>query len=79
VVGSGLVALRTLAKRGAQSGGRFILKADEMTAMNLVIELHDAQMDVITIKDMERAIALVNEEWRNKRMTPILEKEKNHG
>ncbi len=33
----------------------------------------------LEIKDMERAIALVNEEWRNKRMTSILEKEKNHG
>lgn len=74
VVGNGLAALRAVARRGLDSN-RFILKAEEMTAMNLVTELHDAQMDVVTIKDMERAIALVNEERRGKRMVPIIEKQ----
>lgn len=73
VVSSGLVALRTVARRGLESN-KFILRADEMTALNTVMELHDAQMDVITIKDMEGAIKLVSEEMRNKRMVPIIEK-----
>ena len=73
VVRDGLQALRELGKRGAVTGS-FVLKASEMNALNTVMELHDAQMDVVTLKDMDRAIALVREEYRLKKMTPILEK-----
>jgi hypothetical protein len=73
VVRDGLQALRDVAKRGAVSGS-FVLKAHEMNAMNTVMELHDAQMDVVTLKDMDAAIALVREEYRLRKMTPILEK-----
>ena len=45
-----------------------------MSAINLVTELHDAQMDVITVKDMENAFKLVENEWRQKKMNPIVEK-----
>jgi hypothetical protein len=38
------------------------------------MELHDAQMEVVTLRDMDEAIALVSEEFRLKKMTPILEK-----
>jgi hypothetical protein len=38
------------------------------------MELHDAQMEVVTLKDMDAAIALVREEFRLKKMTSILEK-----
>jgi hypothetical protein len=38
------------------------------------MELHDAQMEVVTLRDMDEAIALVREEFRLKKMTPILEK-----
>jgi hypothetical protein len=73
VVKEGLMALRAVGKRGAESG-RFILKATEMTALNEFMELHDAQMEVVTLKDMDAAIALVREEFRLKKMTSILEK-----
>ena len=73
VVKEGLLALRAVGKRGVESG-RFILKAAEMTALNELMELHDAQMEVVTLKDMDAAIALVREEYRLKKMTPILEK-----
>jgi hypothetical protein len=73
VVRDGLQALRDVGKRGAASGS-FILKAHEMNALNSVMELHDAQMDVVTLKDMDAAIGLVREEYRLKKMTPILEK-----
>jgi hypothetical protein len=36
------------------------------------MELHDAQLEVITLKDMENAINLVNEELRQKKMRPIV-------
>lgn len=75
VVRDGLQALRDVGRRGAVSGS-FVLKAQEMNALNSVMELHDAQMDVVTLKDMDKAIALVREEFRLKKMTPILEKQK---
>ena len=70
VVNAGLRALRSVGKRGLDSN-KFILKADEMLVLNEAMELHDAQLDVITIKDMERALHIVQEEIRNKRATPI--------
>ena len=73
VVKEGLLALRAVGRRGAESG-RFILKAVEMTALNEFMELHDAQMEVVTLRDMDEAIALVQEEFRLKKMTPIVEK-----
>lgn len=72
VVQAGLDALHAVAKRGAASG-RFILRAEEMSALNTIMELHDAQMRVITVGDMDRAIALCKREYRAKRMRPIVE------
>ena len=72
VVAAGLEALRAVGRRGADTG-KFILKANEIRALNDVMELHDAQMDVIVLKDMERAIELVNKEYQLRRMTPIVE------
>ena len=72
VVTEGLDALRAVGRRGIETG-RFILKASEMNALNLVMELHDAQMDLITIKDMDKAVELVREEFRQRKMRPIVE------
>ena len=78
VVKDGLDALRDVGKRGVESG-RFILKSSEMNALNLVMELHDAQMDIITIKDMDKAVALVKEEFRQRKMRPIVEVKNENG
>jgi hypothetical protein len=75
VIQSGLDALHTVGKRGVQTN-RFVLKADEMNALNTLMELHDAQMEVITIKDMEKAFAIVESEYRARKMRPIVEKQK---
>jgi len=72
VVKEGLLAIRAVGARGLGSG-RFILKGAEMSALNEFMELHDAQMEVVTLKDMDAAIALVREEFRLKKMTSILE------
>jgi hypothetical protein len=69
----GLDALHAVGKRGAQSN-RFILRAEEMQALNTLMELHDAQMDAITVRDMERALKLVDEEFKQRKMRPIVEK-----
>ena len=70
---AGLDALHAVGKRGLASG-RFILKASELVAMNLVMEIHDAQLDNTTVKDMEKAMDIVSAEYRAKRMRPIVEK-----
>ena len=72
IIDDGLTALQSLGSRGLKLG-KFILKADEMQAINAAMELHDAQLDVITVKDMERALLLIKEVMRNKRATPIKE------
>jgi hypothetical protein len=36
------------------------------------MELHDAQLEVITLKDMENATKLVVEEFRQKKMRSIV-------
>lgn len=74
VVRLGSDALYAVGRRGAQTG-RFILRAEEMTALNTLMELHDAQMDVITIKDMEKAFKIVDAEYRARKMRPIVEKQ----
>jgi len=75
VVREGLDSLRAVGKRGADTN-KFILKADEMNALNLVMELHDAQMDLITIKDMDNAVAIVKKEFQQRKMRPIVEPKK---
>ena len=72
VVDAGLRALRSVGGRGLATK-KFILKAAEMAALNEAMELHDAQLEVITVKDMEQAIAIVHAEMKNKRATPIKE------
>jgi len=72
VVNDGLDALRSVGRRGVESG-RFILKSAEMNAMNIVMELHDAQLEIITLRDMEKAIDLVHQEFRQRKMRPIVE------
>jgi hypothetical protein len=67
VVDQGLDALHEVGKRGIETG-RFILKAHEMSHLNLLMELHDAQMEVITVKDMERAADLIAKEFDQRKM-----------
>jgi hypothetical protein len=70
VVKEGLDSLHDIGRRGIKDG-RFIVKAQEMNHLNTAMELHDAQMDVITIKDMEKAIELVNREFNQRKMRRI--------
>ena len=72
IVSAGLAALRSVGKRGLESG-RFILKADEMASLNEAMDLHDAQLEVSTVKEMERALEIVMQEIKYKRAVPIKE------
>jgi len=70
----GLDSLRDAARKGVANGNRFILNAKEMNDLNALMELHDAQMDVITVKHMEQAMKLIDKEHRSGKMTRIVEK-----
>jgi hypothetical protein len=64
-------ALYTLAKRGLTS--RFIVRGEELKALNLAMEIHDAQLEAVTVKQLEAAINFVNETVRLKKARPIVE------
>lgn len=71
---AGLDALYAVGQRGVQSK-RFILKAEELVAMNLAMEIHDAQLDNATVSDLEKALDIVVAEQRAKRTRAIVKKE----
>ena len=50
---------------------RFVPNAEQIKALQMLMELHDAQMDVITIKDMERALEFAKTQFVNKRVTVL--------
>jgi hypothetical protein len=74
IAGEGIQSILEVARRGVANGGRFILNAKEMNALNDLMELHDAQMDVITVRDLEQAMKLIDKEHRSGKMQRIVEK-----
>jgi len=54
----GRVAILRIIDRAKQHG-KFTPTGTEIQLLNLLMELHDAQMDVITVRDLEKALALV--------------------
>lgn len=65
-------ALLMVAARGIEAG-RFVLKAQELVAMNLVMELHDAQLDQTNVREMELAMEIIEKEYKHRKMRPIKE------
>jgi hypothetical protein len=65
-------ALFTMAKRGVEKE-RFAFTGLEMTAIKLVMDIHDAQLDDCTVKEMEQALFIVAEEVRQKKCRSILQ------
>jgi hypothetical protein len=73
---AGRNALYEVCSRGAETKTKFLCRGPEITALNALLELHDAQLDAITIKDMEKAVAMVEHEQKTGKMIPIKPKEK---
>jgi len=65
-------AIYTMGKRGIEKD-RFAFTGPEMAAVKLVMDLHDAQLDDCSVKEMEQALFIVNEEIRLKKCRPIVE------
>lgn len=67
-------ALYAVSRRGIDREYRFVLKAQELAAINLGMEIHDAQIEVTTIEQMEKAMNIVILEIKNRRTRVIMEK-----
>ncbi len=65
-------AIYTMGKRGIERN-RFAFTGPEMTAVKLVMDLHDEQLDNCVVREMEQALFIVQEEIRMKKARPILE------
>lgn len=67
---AGQDALLAVGQRGV-GVGRFVGTAQQLDAVRFIIELHDAQLDVVTVGDLDRAVRHVNEVIANKRARVI--------
>jgi hypothetical protein len=45
-----------------------------MRALNELIELHDAQMEVVTVNDIDKAVLIIERERQNKRTELVIDK-----
>lgn len=66
-------ALLTLARRGVERGYKFVVRAEELNAMNLCMQIHDAQLEAVTVRDLEQAMNDVMENLKHKRMRPVVQ------
>lgn len=64
-------ALKAMAERGVSLGDRFIFRAAELQAINHAMDIHDAQMDNITVQQLERAVMYVGGVIRAGKARPI--------
>lgn len=67
-------AIYTMGKRGHERNS-FVFTGPEMTAVKLVMDLHDVQLDDCTVREMEQALFIVEEHIRLKKARPIIKQE----
>lgn len=63
-------ALYEMACRGLESD-KFVFRGPEMQAVNLAMEIHDAQLEQSTVKELEEMTAYVNKQVRSMKARPI--------
>jgi hypothetical protein len=63
-------ALLAMSRRGLERD-RFLFTGLELTAMNLGMEVHDAQLDACTVGELEKALDFVAREIKAKRARAI--------
>lgn len=80
VITDGYQSLMAVIERGLKNGDRFILRAEEIAALNLHMELHDELMLVTCVRDIDQAIDLIKREHKAGRTTRIIDfmKDKTH-
>lgn len=64
-------AVYSMGVRG-HAKGSFVFTGPEMAAVKLIMDLHDSQLDDCTVKEMEKALFIVQEEIRLRKARPIV-------
>lgn len=67
-------ALLNMCQRAVRNGDRFIFTGPEMQAVNLGMEIHDAQIDQASVADLEKAIDLVQQRIMHRQAREIVQK-----
>lgn len=68
-------ALFEMVRRGMERDNRFVFTGPELAAVNLALEIHDAQLGACTVAELEKAIYVVQAEIRTNRARVIERKE----
>ena len=63
-----------MGRRGLKKGS-FRFTGDEMQKIKLLLEIHDAQLEATTVRDMEKALDYIAKQIMAGRATPVEEKE----
>ena len=66
-------AVYSMGVRGHEKGS-FLFTGPEMTAVKLVMDLHDTQLDNCTVREMEQALFIVEEELRLRKARAIVKR-----
>jgi hypothetical protein len=69
-IGEAQTAVFNMASRG-KDNHRFLFTGPEMQAVNVGMEVHDAQLDACTVAELEKAMDLVRREIRSQRVRVI--------
>jgi hypothetical protein len=64
-------AVYAMGVRGHEKGS-FVFTGPEMAAVKLIMDLHDSQLDECTVKEMEQALFIVEEEMRLRKARSIV-------
>lgn len=64
-------SILSMAQRGIAKGERFLFTGPELNAVNLAMEVHDAQIDKASVADLEKALAKVQAEIKAGRARPV--------
>ena len=75
LVKAGMHALRSLGARGADTG-KFIMRSDEMAALNEAMQLHDEQLEIVTVGELDRSQRIVRDVLMSKKVKVINDNEK---
>jgi hypothetical protein len=66
-------AVYSMGVRGYEKGS-FLFTGPEMTAVKLIMDLHDSQLDDCTVREMEQALFIVEEELRLRKARAIVKR-----
>jgi hypothetical protein len=64
-------AVYSMGVRGHEKGS-FVFTGPEMAAVKLIMDLHDSQLDDCTVREMEQALFIVEEEFRMRKARSIV-------